>query len=258
MSDLIRDAERILSDCFASFAAYPQAHVINEPAAFGVLSGIPVPFFNGIATTNLSDASDIDRMTERFRKRQTPFRWWLTPSTQPHDLEAQLIARGFHHTYDANGMVADYANVSFDGIDRFDIRRIDNAREFDAWIDVFIETFSIPVEQAASWRDVYGYFGFDRDWAHYVGFIDNQPVTMSSLLLANDLAGIYCVGTISKARGRGIGRAVTLAAMKEGRDRGATKSVLQSSEMGYGVYKAIGFEDVCSLRLYDWRPEYER
>jgi ribosomal protein S18 acetylase RimI-like enzyme len=76
--------------------------------------------------------------------------------------------------------------------------------------------------------------------------------------MAGDLGGIYQVATLPAARGRGIGRAVTLAAMKHARDLGAKRAVLQSSEMGYPVYRAIGFEDVCALRLYDWKPEYEK
>lgn len=260
MSELIRDAERILRDCFFSFGQYPQATRIDEPRVAGVISGIPVPFFNGIAATNIEDDRDIDRITAMFRERQAPFRWWLTPSTRPSDLEAKLLARGFHHTYDANGMVAELAKVDFDAPPprELTIQRVANARQFDAWIDVFAETFDIPPHVCAIWRDAYTVFGFDDIWVHYVGYLDEKPVTITSLLMAEDLGGIYCVGTIPEARGRGVGRALTLAAMKEAKERGATRAVLQSSDMGYGVYRAIGFEDVCALRLYDWRPEYER
>jgi ribosomal protein S18 acetylase RimI-like enzyme len=57
------------------------------------------------------------------------------------------------------------------------------------------------------------------------------------------------------ARGRGIGSAVTRAAMSFARDAGATHAALQSSESGLEVYRALGFVHYCDLSLYDWRPE---
>jgi ribosomal protein S18 acetylase RimI-like enzyme len=259
VSELIHDAERILRDCFASFARIPDAAVIDDPAAFGVITALPVGFFSGIAATNIEDDRDIDRIAAIFRARNSPFRWWLTPSTRPRDLEAKLIARNFRHTYDANGMVADLAKVRFDEPPSgLEIRRVANAAEFDDWLDPFCETFEIPERDRPVWRNTYETLGFDDAWTHYAGYVEGKAVSTSSLLMAGNLGGIYCVATIDAARGRGIGRAVTLAAMKDARDRGATRAVLQSSEMGFSVYRALGFEDAGPLRLYDWRPEYER
>ncbi len=261
VSDLVHDAERILRDCFASFASYPNASLIDDDAAFGVLSTVPITFFSGIAATRLTADSDVDRIARPFYARSVPFRWWLTPSTEPANLEALLLERGFRHAYDANGMVADLATVDFDAALPRDltIRRLTSVDEFASWLDVFMPGFSRPPEERAVWRDAYAFFGFEQSstWAHFVGFVDETPVSTTSVLLAGDLGGIYHVVTLPQARGRGIGRSVTLAAMRHARDRGARRAVLQSSEMGYRVYRAIGFEDVCSLRLYDWKPEYE-
>ena len=68
------------------------------------------------------------------------------------------------------------------------------------------------------------------------------------------MAGIYCVSTAKPARRRGIGAAVTLAALLEARDLGHTIGVLTSSEMGYPVYRGLGFVEYCRIGLYEWRP----
>ncbi|MGZ8515517.1 MAG: GNAT family N-acetyltransferase, partial [Candidatus Limnocylindrales bacterium] len=49
--------------------------------------------------------------------------------------------------------------------------------------------------------------------------------------------------TLPDARGRGLGRAITLAAMRHGAGAGAAIAVLQSSEVGYRLYRGLGFED---------------
>jgi ribosomal protein S18 acetylase RimI-like enzyme len=51
------------------------------------------------------------------------------------------------------------------------------------------------------------------------------------------------VATLPEARNRGLGRAVTLAAMHAGAEAGATIAVLESSEMGLNVYRRLGFEE---------------
>ncbi|HET8796662.1 MAG TPA: GNAT family N-acetyltransferase [Thermoanaerobaculia bacterium] len=262
MPTLLHDAERILRECFRNFAAYPGATIVEDSGVFGVMTNLPISFFSGIAATDIGGGEDVDRIAARFRRRGLPFRWWLTPSVRPPDLETLLLERGFRHTYDARGMVADLDAVDFDtslepGVV---IRRLTNLDEFEDWLDVFILSFARPAEERAVWREAYEFFGFDADaeWTHFVGYRDGAPVSTTSVLHAGDLGGIYQVATVPQARGRGIGRAVTLAAMKHARHRGARRAVLQSSEMGFGVYRAIGFEDVCPLRLYDWRPEYER
>lgn len=76
----------------------------------------------------------------------------------------------------------------------------------------------------------------------------------SSLFFAAGVAGVYCVSTVERARRRGIGAAVTLAALQEAKNLGYCDGVLGSSEMGYGVYRGLGFEEYCRIGLYEWRP----
>src|ERR1700741_4325218 len=103
----IHAIETISRNCFRSFARFPAAELIDDGRVYGVMSHVPISFFSGIATTHL-DANDIDRevesVIEMFRARQCPFRWWLTPSTQPEGLAAVLAAHGMRHAYDAPGM----------------------------------------------------------------------------------------------------------------------------------------------------------
>ncbi|MDP9193993.1 MAG: GNAT family N-acetyltransferase [Acidobacteriota bacterium] len=262
ISDDVNAIETISRNCFRSFANFPGAELIDDGRVFGVMSHLPITFFSGIATTCL-DSNEIDREVESiidiFRARQCAFRWWLTPSTQPQGLGAVLAAHGMRHAYDAPGMAADLMAVDLDAPPpaMVTIRKMANATELQHWLAVFVAAFERSPEEGEHWLDAYIRCGFGDDaaWTHFVGDLGDEPVATTSVLVEGALAGIYFVATLPAARGRGIGAAVTRAAMRYARDAGATRAALQSSDLGYSVYRSLGFVDRCMLSLYEWPPE---
>jgi len=84
----------------------------------------------------------------------------------------------------------------------------------------------------------------------YTGYLDGTPVAVSSLVMAADLAGVYAVATLPDVRNRGIGTAMTLHAMAEGKMRGAKSAVLQATEIGKPVYERLGFSTLFEYELY--------
>ena len=71
--------------------------------------------------------------------------------------------------------------------------------------------------------------------------------------LAYDFAGdcgIYNVGTVAKARRRGLGTALTTAQVYAARARGGRTASLQSTQMAERVYAAVGFRDLGRILEY--------
>lgn len=247
--------ESISQHFYRTFARRAGAEVIESEKLSGAFSHIPVAFFNGIARTQL-DATEVRDAFESLRGRGTPFRWWVTPSSRPNDLGAILRSFGLHHAYDAPGMIADLSLLLDRPVpDDIVIDRAASADDLRPYFDVLMPVFAIPESVRESWLDAYAQCGFgdDAPWMHFVARDRGVPVATTSLLMAGDLAGIYNVATVSIARGRGIGAAVTRAAMQHARDRGATRAVLQSSDAGYNVYRSLGFEQRCVVSAYEWR-----
>ena len=86
--------------------------------------------------------------------------------------------------------------------------------------------------------------------AYFVATLEGERVGISTAVRTGPSGGIYSVATVERARRRGVGSAVTWAAVDAIRDWGCSAAVLQSSEMGYPVYRAMGFRQVTRYRRF--------
>ena len=86
--------------------------------------------------------------------------------------------------------------------------------------------------------------------ALFVGSIGAEAVATARLACYGDVGEITGVVTLPAHRRRGLGTAMTWAAVAEAARRGCTAITLSASEMGYPVYLRMGFVPVCRYRTY--------
>ncbi len=72
----------------------------------------------------------------------------------------------------------------------------------------------------------------------------DTPVACAQLLLSNGVAGVYYVGTVAAARGRGLAELVTRYLTNLGFELGAPVVTLQASSMGEPIYRRMGYREV--------------
>jgi GNAT superfamily N-acetyltransferase len=250
----------LLEECFRSFGVLPGAVMIEEDGVCGVTTGIPHNFFNGVVTTRPQNERAVENVVSRFRANQRPFRWWVTPDGDPPHLAPLLLSHGLRQAFESTGMWGPMDAMRLDLREAADvtIRRVTNLAEMQIWADVLLAGFGLPASDASLWLAAYERLGLGTvaPWAHFIAFLHDEPVATSSVLLRGELAGIYHVVTLPAARGRGIGSVITVAALRHASDAGATVAALQASEMGFNVYRAIGFGAGAPLTMLQWRPEY--
>jgi GNAT superfamily N-acetyltransferase len=104
--------------------------------------------------------------------------------------------------------------------------------------------------------DAYARIGWSGDAParHYVGLLDGEPVASATLFLGAGVGGVWHVGTMTNARGQGIGAAMTLAPLATARALGYRVGTLYASPMGEGVYRRLGFAEYGRMEQYQWSP----
>ena len=68
-----------------------------------------------------------------------------------------------------------------------------------------------------------------------------QPLGVACSFGADDVGGVYYVGTPEEHRGQGVAALATTFVTNAQFERGATSVVLQASAMGRGIYERLGF-----------------
>jgi ribosomal protein S18 acetylase RimI-like enzyme len=132
------------------------------------------------------------------------------------------------------------------------IERVSNAEVLSEFVDVMRVGFEMPEFTVAALFEAFRAVGLtdESPWRNYVGRLDGEVVTTASLAIVAGVAGIYNVATLPQARRRGFGYAMTLAALREARELGYQIGILQSSAVGLGVYRRLGFEQYSSYSIY--------
>jgi GNAT superfamily N-acetyltransferase len=115
---------------------------------------------------------------------------------------------------------------------------------------VFRECYSTSETIAGAWTGAIA----QSPWRAVVGYLDGEPVATNMLVCGAGVAGLYAVGTVPAARGKGIGAATTLHLLLVARALGYRYGVLFASPLGVPVYQRVGFRLMnSSLRRFLWQ-----
>lgn len=136
-----------------------------------------------------------------------------------------------------------------------EILPVENGEILQQWIHIASIGFDVPEEYEKVWYDFFVEAVFDLPFRSYLGLLNGRPVATSQLFLSAGVAGIYNVTCIPEARGQGIGAAITLAPSLAAREMGYRIGILQASDLGYRVYRRLGFQDFGKRSIFLWEND---
>ena len=135
---------------------------------------------------------------------------------------------------------------------------VEDRKTLSKWIHVASIGFGVPEEFESTWYDFFVEAVLDLPFRNYLALLNGQPVGTSQLFLSAGVAGIYNVTCVPEARGQGIGAAITVAPLLYARDVEYRIGILQASDLGYRVYRRLGFQDFGQLSVYLWENDRDR
>ena len=243
------------------FGVLPGAQYIDTGELKRSITTVPFGLFNSIMEARLPEESAdraIQEIMDDARLRGIPLRWWVGPLTRPADLGERLERHGFVRDDYAPGMAVELAklNESLPIPVGVSIHLCKDEASKRLWSHVMGLANEIPAE-AAFIVDAQADLLTRLDTENvqpYLAWWNDKPVATCLLVLGAGAAGIYAVATIPEARRKGIGAWVTLYPLLQAREIGYRVGVLASSEMGFGVYRSLGFEEYCKISSYNWGP----
>jgi N-acetylglutamate synthase len=242
LEELGRSADENLAGSWAALGRATGALGASDRCTF-VATGIPAAFFNGayaagpVADPDHVVANAIEFMAER----GVPWLLWVRTGVD----EGLLAAGRRAGLTDAGGPPALALPVIPDippPPDGLELRLAHTPSDVDDFRDLTSRGFEMPTEIAATL--IADSLLDDPAIAMVIGSVEGTPVSCALVSATGATAGIYNVATPPEHRRCGYGAAVTWAAIAEGAERGCDHSILQASEMGAPVYRAMGYVDI--------------
>lgn len=233
--------------CYRALAeAAPKGSVRDDIGSFAFVTGLSLPMFNGCILTDPSRASGLEATLSWLAEHDLPYTLWV-PGVVPAEVDALAAKHGLVlEPQPLPGMVlqpvagvpALPSGLVVEPVDTE--RRDDFAR--------VVVGLGLGEETAAQLTSASFLARPDVDL--FVGYLNGAPVGTSVAVSSNGAGGIVNVLTLEEARGRGVGTALTWAAVQAGVARGHDTVVLQATPMGLPIYTSMGFEVVVEYAKY--------
>lgn len=214
-------------------------------------SGLAQPQFNGVVRLrSLDDAADAMADARR-RLAGVPWWWWAGPDSPAETPEVlgglgavplgpvPLMARPLGATVEPpQGPGGLRIEVVHKGE-----RLTELVRTYSASMGVSPTLERAVVGVEAGRPD-------NADVVRLAAVLDGRVVGTTVIMMAHEVAGIFLVHVAESHRRRGVGGALTAAALGAGRDRGMRLAALGASPAGETLYRRFGFTTVSEYHLF--------
>jgi ribosomal protein S18 acetylase RimI-like enzyme len=170
----------------------------------------------------------------------------------PRDPEGKNAAifseHGLAVAFTLRGMVADRLLPPRRTPPELEFRRVASPETRRAIADLNAIGYNVPLDFGREVSDLAGFW--DEAFA-YVGYRNGQAMTTAATYLEADRLYVGWVATLPEARGNGYAEAAVRHSLEAAaRSSGLSRTVLHATELGFPVYRAMGYRQVASFDVY--------
>lgn len=227
----------------------PGAEIRERSGVFAFATGFPLALFNGCIVAGRVSPMELETAIAWVSGKDLPYSVFIDEGRAPglHDVP---LAHGLEREpAPFPGMVLHPVLEPPPPAEGVEVTPVD-VSTLDEYLGVWTEG-GMPRELAQ--RMFSPSIAADQDVQLFTARLDGRPVGTALAIRTGDVSGIYAVSTMPAARRRGVGTAATWAAVGAGRGWGCDVIVLQSTQMGFPVYAAMGFRTVVAYATFTQR-----
>jgi GNAT superfamily N-acetyltransferase len=210
---------------------------------FAFVSGHPVSLFNGCVVPGAATPAQLGEALQWVREQQVPYRVWIAE---------RLVGKlgGVAQRAGLERAPVPYPNMVLDPVPEpprsppdVTVALVDGVEFVDAMVELGLRRELAEAVFSSG-------FVHDPDIRLFIGRLDGRRAGYSAAIRSGEVSGVYNVGVAPAARRRGVGTALTWAAVDAGRRWGCETVVLQSTEMALSMYEAMGFRTVVDYAVF--------
>jgi GNAT superfamily N-acetyltransferase len=239
---LVASADRNYVGSYRKLADHcPSGGVRSFGAVTAFTTGLPLGLFNGCVAVGPADPADLSASIRWIADLHIPHRVWiredLTPALEAIPLDIGMV----REAWSAPAMVLQPDAVRPSPAPGVSVRVVDDQAALDEYLELHVRK---GMTSELAHQMFPASFAADPDVRFITAYLEGRAAGSALAVRTGDTSGVYNVGTLAEVRRRGVGTAVTWAAVEAGRAWGCDTIVLQSSEMGLPMYREMGFRTV--------------
>lgn len=245
-----------MTSVFANFRQYLSGWGTERWPAVGVdgfRSGLAAPQFNGVV--RLLPQSAVGAAVGAARRGLTGVSWWWWVGPDSAEDTAALLRRhGGRQVASLPVMVRSLARPTGPQEAHAGLRveQVRGAERLAELVGTYRTSMGVGPELQAGMVRIEARREDNADIVRLAAVLEGKVVGTTVVIAAHGVAGIFLVHVAEAHRRRGVGAALTAAALQVGRERGMGAAALVASPAGEALYRQFGFTPVWAYRLFDF------
>jgi GNAT superfamily N-acetyltransferase len=258
--EIIKLIEKNLFEQIRFYGSSRRARLIDNKNIIKFLSHISLPFFNCVIFYDFG-SKNLEKQIKDFikygRSKKTSLQWLVGPSSKPQSIGALLEENSFKYDDHMMSMAIEIKDIKNDlkHINGFEIELVDNRKKLERWVHACLKGFD---ENGKNFSSIYEFerslgCGRTLPWVRFTGIVDGEDVATSAIFMGSEAAGLDNVTTVPDWRKKGVGAFMVAHAFKFSQSLGYSIGVLQASDMGYNLYRKLGFKKYYEFKEFIWK-----
>ncbi len=213
-------------------------------------TGVGYEGLNGVFVAPGTPAVPVEDALRTFHQLGVPALWHVGVDGRAPGPEPIARHPGVSWYEEEPLLVARLGRAELPHVDRLSIIPAQGVEGIRTWVRLWSGRGAGPVFEAT----VRARLAVGAAFVHLLAVLAGTPVGCAAAFVGPVAGEVQHIVTVPTVRGKGIGTALTVAAMRAIEARGVDTAVLTSSPDGLRIYRGLGFTQVGSVRRFLWSP----